>query len=503
MKFAEELWRIAPPFLKRTLVREDSDLWIYLQTLAGMFDQARLKVFEARRQALVPTASGVGLDRHGEERKTPRYPGEEDESYRQRLLTYQERHLRSGTKRGMLTAMRIMGYPDAVIYPLYKEKYKFSFLDGNRTFDGTTSLEPIDPEAKLEYLGKWSQLLISLTLDDQPFTKEQSDLLLKVLNELKPPEGKIYALLLSISVSSFIRYQVKETIRVFGQYAQEFNPKVSFMNGRRTMSADPLPLVLDGAITLDSFYKLEGYKEWPVGTWIMKDDRNSQSISLSHQFSSFPEIVVGMDGRYWLNGKLSLGGARKLTSARAAVKTTTATAFDLSHAGRDGYRVVSGTPKTLGLLNAYYRQLDGAMHLDGYHDLAPDRMLDGREQITSAQAAHRLAVGISFSHLFGHGMDMSVGLWYMDGGGSRYSLDGRIMMSPLAMLDGSIFLNGQIRMEWLASLGDSAYRLDNSKKMGGDGFTLDGQTQLGARSSFHTLRISTYKNSRLVEKEVV
>ena len=112
-------------------------------------------------------------------------------------------------------------------------------------------------------------------------------------------------------------------------------------------------------------------------------------------------------------------------------------------------------------------------------------------------------MGTSFARPFGHPMDMSTGIWYMDGGGSRYCLDDRIRMSPLARLDGSSFLDSANRMEWIAHLGDVACRLDGTRRMGGDGFALDGLVRMGADSMLNTLRISTYKGGQLLEKEVV
>lgn len=503
MTFSDFLYGLLHGIFKRRDIPEENDAQVWFRGLGPLFDDARQTIFTLRRQALIATAQGEGLDGHGKDRMISRYAGEDDEAFRRRLFGAYDFYAEGGSLSGMRKALKALGYPNVEIYPLWREKYKWRFLTGETLLDSAVTMEPTEPDAKLEYLGRWAQFLVKLNIEDQPFLEQQYAVARAEINRVKPPDGKLYALLFSISAVSMFQYRVRESIRLLGQFAQEVNPGVAFMSGRRTLGADPAPLVLDSTGKLDNLYVLNGYKEWPAGTWFMKDDRNLQEMRLDLRFASQPEIVTAMDGRFWLNGKLAMGGARRLTAARASVRTRTGTVVVLGHAGRDGYRVISGTPRAKGFLNAFYSCLDGAVQLDGRLNLAPDRMLDGWEQLSDGQAVHRLTTRFSFPYSFGHGPDMGTGLWRLDGGGPRYAMDGRINMSPVAMMDGSLFLNSQNRMEWLTILGDSMYRLGGSKKMGGDGILLDGQMQMRPQPAFHRLGITTWKNSRLLEKVVV
>lgn len=182
MGFRDDLWKITPPFLKRTLVKEESDIWIWLTVLGLTFDKAREKVYLVRRQALVPTAVGKALDAHGDERRLPRFPGENDESYRSRLLNFQEYYLYSGTKRGIISALKANGYPDAIFYPLYKEKY-------------VANPNP-------DYLGKWSQFIIKITIpEEKVFLANNLKALGLVINDVRPPESKLYAFVLYVAAT--------------------------------------------------------------------------------------------------------------------------------------------------------------------------------------------------------------------------------------------------------------------------------------------------------------
>ncbi|GAB6170794.1 hypothetical protein JCM15765_02720 [Paradesulfitobacterium aromaticivorans] len=310
MGFGDKLWQIAPPFLKRTIRPEDSDTWVWLQAIGTIFDKAKTQVFAVRRQGLVPTATGLALDWHGDDRRMPRQPGESDAAYQKRLLNFREYYLRTGTKQGILDALWALGYTEAEVYPLYKEKYKFRFLDGNWTLDGNTTLEPLDPEAKLEYLGKWSQLLIKLNIGDQPFLQAQRDVLIKHLNELKPPESAIYAIPFAVKAETQSAYLVLQT---------------SVVTVHGSLSLDQV--VLDGRKLLDN--------SWALRNRLSSSAKMTFTTSLSsleqpeklHLLSEGAWMLDGggsrhcLDGRWqlqprgMLDGTWNLGEGRPLASA--------------------------------------------------------------------------------------------------------------------------------------------------------------------------------------------
>lgn len=503
MSFADYLYDLAHVIFKRTAKPNDSDLYKLTRALGPNFDDLQEAMFLLREISMVATATGKALDLHGKDRKMPRYRGETDDEYRLRLLSAMDIYTMAGTEPGMKMVLATLGYRNSEIYPLYKEKYKWRFLNTTTPLDGSITLEPTEPDAKLEYLGRWAEFIVKLNIGDASFTETQYQIVRSMINKVKPSEGKLYALQLMTAAATWFALVSRVSLVVSGRFGGEVSPHVRFLNGRRTLSSDPLPLLLDGTGWLDGRYVLCGYKERPPDTWFMEDSRNRQGMLLAHRFFSWPVVTVNMDGRYWLNGKLDLKGARRLTGARVAVRTKAGISIVPGHSGREGYKVKSGALRTAGRLSAYYRELDGILRLDGRWVLAPDRTLDGREQLFDGQVAHRVVTRLSFPYSFGHGPDMGTGLWCLDGGGPRYVLDARICMSATAMMDGSVTLNGLNRMQWLASLGDTVYLLSGRRLMGGDGLLLDGQLQMRSCPTSHELRITVYKNNRFVEKVVV
>lgn len=289
MGFGEELWKLTPPFLKRAARKEDSDTWVWLSTLSAVFDRAREKVFLVRRQALVPTASGPALDWHGRDWKMPRFPGETDEAYRERLKNAPEFYLRSGTKRGLRAVLEALGYPDAEIYPLYKEKYKFRFLDESWGLGDGLTLEPVVPDARLDYLGKWSQLAIKLNIGDQPFTSDQHDILMKHLDMVRPPEGRIYAVMFSVVAETRIFYHVS------GKLAATLEAMTS------TEEA-----VLNRKRVLDGSWQLGSRQRSLIHATIETETRPLQEKPVYHTLAEGMWYLDGGGPRYQLDGRWAL-----------------------------------------------------------------------------------------------------------------------------------------------------------------------------------------------------
>lgn len=319
MGFFEELWKLAPPWLKRTEDPAESDSWTWFSALGVVLDAAREKVFLLRRQMLVPTATGEALDQAGADWRLPRFAGESDEAYRPRLIGATDFYLLSGTIPGMLMVLESLGYPDAEVYPLYKEKYKFRFLDGSFGLADGVTLEPLVSDARLNYLGKWSQLLVKLNIGDQPFMSEQYSLLLKQLNRVKPPEGKIYAVMFDVAAATRILYHTSGHTTASIRSMTSVDPEILFhrrpldgtwfLKGRQdtlltvTLAAATSLLdqkkayrVLDGGRILDG----GGQRYHLDGRW-----RLNAGIALG-------EMLVVLDGSIALGEGLLLDGSWQL-----------------------------------------------------------------------------------------------------------------------------------------------------------------------------------------------
>ena len=178
MNMLDILWAKTPGFFKRTLKKEESDTWKLWNSIGPILDSAKNNVFSVRRAALIATAEGDELDKHGRDRRMSRYAGESDDDYRNRLMAAYDLYREGGTEPGMQKVLAQLEYPDAEVYPLYKEKYQ------------------ANPNP--EYLGKWSQFLIKIPITARAFMPNHLKALRLVIASSKPAESKLYALLLSM-----------------------------------------------------------------------------------------------------------------------------------------------------------------------------------------------------------------------------------------------------------------------------------------------------------------
>lgn len=118
MNFLEYLWYLAHKPLK---VKEESksDAYKFFKPFAKILDKAKEKIFIFRRQALIGTAIGKALDKHGEGRKIKRFPDEDDEAFRRRILAKPKIAKLAGTNRGIKEALKSLGFSDFYIEPMY------------------------------------------------------------------------------------------------------------------------------------------------------------------------------------------------------------------------------------------------------------------------------------------------------------------------------------------------------------------------------------------------
>jgi hypothetical protein len=118
MKFKEYLWDLAHYPLKR-LKKDDSDTFKFFKVVGQVLDELKEKIFLLRRQTIIATSKGKGLDKHGEDRKMPRYSEESDKQYQKRLLAKYEIAKMAGTKEGILKTLYNLGYDNAEWQPLF------------------------------------------------------------------------------------------------------------------------------------------------------------------------------------------------------------------------------------------------------------------------------------------------------------------------------------------------------------------------------------------------
>lgn len=120
MKFADYLWYLAHRPLKMT-TKDESEVYRLFTVFGKILDEAKEKIFLVRRQALIGTATGKALDKHGNDRQLKRFAGESDEQYRKRLLAKYENAKAAGTYRGIVNLLKSLGYENAEVKPLYLE----------------------------------------------------------------------------------------------------------------------------------------------------------------------------------------------------------------------------------------------------------------------------------------------------------------------------------------------------------------------------------------------
>lgn len=174
MTFAEYLWELLSSPFKR---RPDGEMRRWVDSLGHEMDQAKAAVFRMRRLWLVLSAEGQALDLIGKSRSLPRYPGESDDAYRRRLSAAWIIFSQGGTLPGMREALRLIGYPDAVIHELYKDGPQAPFHNGAAMHDGG-----------LQHQGgvRWAEFTVRTRLEDRDVTRADMAVLMDTIFRLKP-----------------------------------------------------------------------------------------------------------------------------------------------------------------------------------------------------------------------------------------------------------------------------------------------------------------------------
>ena len=221
MEFADYLWELAHIVFKRKWDKSSSDIYKTFKVVGSSCDQLKKHIFAVRNNALILTATEDALDLHGKDRKLPRYAGENDEEYRNRLLAAAAIYSMEGTLAGMVSAIELLGYTGSDIYELYREKY---------------SQNP-----NTDYEGRWAEFIVKLGgITDTAFTEHNYKILKEVVNKAKRAATKPYAIAYIMNASASIN--IDSSFRI----GQTIETRI-----RGT------PVKLDGSRKLDGTWKLD------------------------------------------------------------------------------------------------------------------------------------------------------------------------------------------------------------------------------------------------------
>lgn len=117
-KFSDYMYYLLFGPLKK-VIKKGNQFYIFFKVIGKLFDRTKQDIFRVREESMIISASELMLDEHGRERDMPRLKGEDIESYRMRLLMKNVIAEQAGTKNGILTALKALGYDKSYIEPYY------------------------------------------------------------------------------------------------------------------------------------------------------------------------------------------------------------------------------------------------------------------------------------------------------------------------------------------------------------------------------------------------
>lgn len=116
--FAGYLWHLlTAPY--KAVAKAKNCWWMLAKALGAQYDDAMAKLRWVRLQSMLLTCDDAMLAVHGEDRGMPRLKGESYNAYRLRLTSKREIAMETGTIKGILAAVKALGYPESYIEPLY------------------------------------------------------------------------------------------------------------------------------------------------------------------------------------------------------------------------------------------------------------------------------------------------------------------------------------------------------------------------------------------------
>jgi len=457
-KFADDLFSWAHGIFKKAPRRSDMDMSKLADATGKLLDDAKLIAFRVRELKFIATAEGAALDLHGIDRKMPRLAGETDASYRRRLLAAYDLYREGGTKAGMKRVLESLGYLEAEVYPLYREKYKFHFHDGTLRMDGEHNMKAKDDSAHVEYLAKWSQFIIYLNASDDALMQRDRERLLYMINKAKPIESKLYAFLFSFAARTafYLRHTGYSLIRSPAYLLNR--PGGYLMNGRR---------VMDGTTNMGNAFA-KGY------ALVRSEARTSRQVHPLH------------DGKHRMNGRLTMNEQdHVLHSASAKVKTEAVSDLAASHR--------QTAAKFASAVRQPYHSpcMDEALHMDGQRHMREDGIV-----YTLRSVFQTASDGGAFGRM---GEDIQ----YMDGGGHLRRMDGANRMANDLLLDGTAHMNGQRLMRPIATHLAYCEPMDSRRLMGGS-WRMDGKTGMrGVAVRHNNVALIVRRNDYIVERRAI
>lgn len=148
-KFVDYMYYLLFSPLKK-VIKKNNQFYIFFKVLGKLFDRTKEDIFRVREEAMIVSASEDLLHVHGAERDMPRLKGEDIENYRMRLMMKNIIAEEAGTKKGILTALRALGYDQSYIEPYYlqdPERWaEFIVYLGSKAPSGINDIAVIDAE---------------------------------------------------------------------------------------------------------------------------------------------------------------------------------------------------------------------------------------------------------------------------------------------------------------------------------------------------------------------
>lgn len=352
MKFSDYLWALLPRPFKVKSGDDPPETKRWANALGEVFDDIKISAFALRRSWIASTSEGKALDFHGEERNLPRYPGESDELYKGRVLAAYEMYALGGTDPGIIRTLELLGYPQAAIYPLYKEEARFQEA-GGRLLDGGWDLGTDVPlrapdGVRDDWIGRWAEFALALRFGDRPFTLQDHKVLVDTINRVKASHSRLAEIGFTMNgrlygpIGASWRNKLTTTYNCSDAW---HNPTQILLSGA-TPWAEVELLLLDGVWDQDGEKRLDGYAI--IDGWTL-DQPTAAGIS---RVQTIGQVAVGgpVSDAWSLDG----GGARYLLDG----------VWALTSRPVDGSRLLDGSWLLRArLLEEHRRWLDGARPL--------------------------------------------------------------------------------------------------------------------------------------------
>jgi hypothetical protein len=202
-QFGDYLWNLLPRFFK---LLQNSEPWKWVSVFGGHLDDTKGSIFALRRAWLVATASGASLDLLGKARGIIRYPGEDDELYRVRIMAAFDIYSAGGTIPGITQALALLGYPDAIVHELFRDGKVIPLHNAAGQYNGL---------ARHQGGIRWAEFKIITGIDDtRPFTKTDLQILMDAIYKMKPAHTMPRALVLATDFQEEMQAQEKTVIRL-------------------------------------------------------------------------------------------------------------------------------------------------------------------------------------------------------------------------------------------------------------------------------------------------